>query len=613
MRIFRPALALASVLVLVCATFALADPLGRTTLQETIVRQSGTGYVGLAAGPGEKYVTRSAGFGSAHKGRASRRRSLVFFGQLTDPQIADEMSPLRAEFADPAGKPIESAWRPSDVLLTQVFDQTVRNMNANSTSQVRQGNGKRAKLQLAITTGDLADNQQLNETRWFVTDLSGGTIDPFSGKPVSADNPCSQGSAEQIAKLNADVAARRYTGVQDYNDYPGRVQDRYADFWNPDVGPPNGIGPFATFPRYPGLLDRAQQPFRAQGLRVPWLISRGNHDGLIQGNIPASSSLLRPLATTCVKPFPFNEFDPHSVTGAQFFVKVVSDPNFQSEILAHAGLTPPDPDRRLISKAEYKRIAGHGFSKVDPKENAASKGTASYYATTTRGVRFISLDTVAEGGGADGNVDNPQYRWLERELKKAKRKHQLVVVFGHHTLGTMDNGANDEAAGACTPDQQVGCDVDPRASTPIHLGLTGKQTIRDLLLRYPNVVALVVGHTHRNDVVSYRARNRRSGFWQINTASHADWPQQSREIEILDNRDGTLSIFGTILEQAAPIAPPAPGTAASAFTEAQLGSLGRILAANDPQRTIAGGGSNITDPRGKRKDRNVELLVRDPR
>ena len=240
MRLLRFAIGPAVALVLALAPVVAADPLGRTTLQETIARQSGGGYVGLAAGPGEKYVTRTAGFGSAHKGRASRRRSLVFFGQLTDPQIADEMSPLRAEFADPAGRPIESAWRPSDVLLTQVFDETIRNMNANSTSQVKQGNGKRAKLQLALTTGDLADNQQLNETRWFVTDLSGGTIDPYSGKPIGPDNPCSQASPEQVANLNAAVAARHYTGVQDYNDYPGRLPERYADFWDPDTAPPTG-------------------------------------------------------------------------------------------------------------------------------------------------------------------------------------------------------------------------------------------------------------------------------------------------------------------------------------------------------------------------------------
>src|SRR3954469_5740726 len=156
MRPLRLAIAPAIALVLALAPVVAADPLGRTTLQETIRIDSGSGYRTLSAAPGEAYVTRTGGFGRAHRGRASRRRSVAFFGQLTDPQIADEMSPLRAEFADPAGKPIESAWRPEEVLLTQQFDMTIRNMNANRTSRVRQGNRKRAALQLALATGDLA-------------------------------------------------------------------------------------------------------------------------------------------------------------------------------------------------------------------------------------------------------------------------------------------------------------------------------------------------------------------------------------------------------------------------------------------------------------------------
>ena len=102
------------------------------------------------------------------------------------------------------------------------------------------------------------------------------------------------------------------------------------------------------------------------------------------------------------------------------------------------------------------------------------------------------------------------------------------------------------------------------------------------------------------------------GFWQINTASHIDWPEQARLIEIMDNRDGTLSLFGTMLDSAAPVAAPAPGPA-SAFTTTQLASLARTLAFNDPQDSgvegSAGGGSKA----GSRKDRNVELVVRDPR
>ena len=74
--------------------------------------------------------------------------------------------------------------------------------------------------------------------------------------------------------------------------------------------------------------------------------------------------------------------------------------------------------------------------------------------------------------------------------------------------------------------------------------------MRDLFLKYRNLVAYVAGHTHENDISLFK--QGRTGFWQINTASHADFPQQSREIEVMDNRDGTLSLFTTILDHAGP-------------------------------------------------------------
>ena len=70
---------------------------------------------------------------------------------------------------------------------------------------------------------------------------------------------------------------------------------------------------------------------------------------------------------------------------------------------------------------------------------------------------------MAEGGGQSGNLDDPQYRWLRGELRKAKRKDQLVVAFGHHTLATMDNARSDEDAGVCAPADEPGCDSDPRS------------------------------------------------------------------------------------------------------------------------------------------------------
>jgi uncharacterized repeat protein (TIGR01451 family) len=73
----------------------------------------------------------------------------------------------------------------------------------------------------------------------------------------------------------------------------------------------------------------------------------------------------------------------------------------------------------------------------------------------------------------------------------------------------------------------------------------------------------------------------------------------------MDNRDGTLSIFGTVLDAAASSQVPPQGSAL-AFDEAMLASIGREFAYNDPQAGLGSG-------EGTAADQNVELLVEDPR
>jgi hypothetical protein len=74
----------------------------------------------------------------------------------------------------------------------------------------------------------------------------------------------------------------------------------------------------------------------------------------------------------------------------------------------------------------------------------------------------------------------------------------------------------------------------------------------------------------------------------------------------MDNGDGTLSIFGTLVNTAAPLGVPASDPPASAFTGDQLGSISRAMTMNDPQ---LGDGTAEGGP----EDQNVELLVDDPR
>ena len=81
------------------------SPLGLTTTEQRIAPDGAAGFDQLAVAPGEDYVVREDGFGAAQPGRDGRRVSLVYFGQLSDFQLADEESPARVEFADLAGSP----------------------------------------------------------------------------------------------------------------------------------------------------------------------------------------------------------------------------------------------------------------------------------------------------------------------------------------------------------------------------------------------------------------------------------------------------------------------------------------------------------------------------
>src|SRR5512139_59168 len=125
--------------------------------------------------------------------------------------------------------------------------------------------------------------------------------------------------------------------------------------------------------------------------------------------------------------------------------------------------------------------------------------------------------------------------------------------------------------------------------------------VRALLLQHPQVVAMVDGHTHRNETWAHRREDGSpGGFWEINTASHIDWPQQSRLIEIADNRDGTLSVFATMLDHDGPAA-----YGGRTSDPRALAGLARELAANDWQERESGG-------RGTVEARNEELLVTAP-
>jgi uncharacterized repeat protein (TIGR01451 family) len=574
-------------------------------------------------------------FPTAQAGRDGRRRSLNYFAQLTDFQLADEESPARVEFADQGDGDVNAAWRPQEALQPFMIEYSLRRVNQFAgASPIPQGDGTRAAMDFALMTGDQADNMQRNEIVWTRELLEGGGSVSFnSGSTNPADYDATlHPSCLQYGPTPEHLAeALRYTGVQDFDDYDEGANPYYYD---PDDV--RGYWDQNGWPTYTGLMDRAQASFDLDGLSVPSYVTNGNHDALVQGN-QAANKTFEDIATGCQKALGSTQSVTSGSDGPN--PEALLDPTGETSCTAvtiapcPSMLVPPDEQRQFVDRAQIKQIYGvggatgdhdnaHGYDFVDPAENAASDGAASYYAWNppqAPGFRYISIDTNSEGGvvpqSASGNIDHPQYQWLKNELTAAQSAGKLIVVFGHHPVRTLTSTVADEEAGGCTVDDRhghdvnPGCDRDPRSSEPLHLGDQGPESLVDLLAQYDNVLAYVPGHTHEHKILPCgRTAGCPAGhaWWEINTSATADWPSQHRLIEIMDNRDGTFSIFGTVLDEAANVAAPASESNASTFTSAELAAIDREFAYNDPQLGVGTG-------EGEQKDRNVELLIKDPR
>jgi len=617
----RLGVALAFLLALaVTATGAgatVSDTAGQTTVGQRVVPAAPGSFRFLQLGAGEPYMVRQD-LASAGPTRDQTRTSLSYFGQLSDFQLADEESPARLEVIDPLSSPLNlpfgAAWRPWEALEPQVDEAMIRQVNEfAAASPVADGGGAHSAMDFTIDTGDSTDSQQLNEALWVRTLLEGGSLNPNSGvnKATYSNLLCPNllvpGAAE----------AARYTGVQDYDDY---LEGPFPEFYDPD----QPAGPHAAWPKYPGLMDRAQQTFTATGLSVPSYVAFGNHDALVQGNAAANAAF-ELVATGCLKPIgPVS--NPENAAG--LLSSLFSPANLLTSLLTSPQnliVVPGDPKRQFVSKKQYKAVFesgsqadGHGFDYVDPVQEAASKGAAGYYSWSPEpGMRFIALDTVAEAGTivtpkgsytSEGNLDDPQFKWLRGQLQEATAADQLVVLFSHHAPESLTADAADELAPPCLladshgHDINPGCDLDPRSSQPIHL----EADAVNLLHEFPNAIAWVAGHSHDNVVDPFPNPSGPGGFWSIRVAAEADWPQQSRLLQVFDNHDGTLSIFGTILDHVGQTAAPAPGTPAAGMDLDDLASAARTMSFNDFQ-------SGAPLGEGEAKDRNVELLVDDPR
>ena len=283
-----------------------------------------------------------------------------------------------------------------------------------------------------------------------------------------------------------------------------------------------------TRPELIGFLSEMNQ------LQIPWFETIGNHDCLGLGNIPPR------------------------------FLEAFTDLDFLNKrefIQMHF----PQEGQTTRGRGFGSRAKGFDFSPgfMENRENFQA-----FYAFTAvppiegkmneliqPGVRFYVLDTVGAEGSAAGTIEKDQIRWLSSELDRY-RSH-LAIVVSHHPIGAINQGSDE---------------------------------LLDLLLDHPQVICLVTGHEHMNRIKAFTLPGDPGrGFWQIQTSSLIDFPQEARMLEIFDNGDGTGVIRTFVFNQQA---------------KGQLGENARASF-----RSAMGEGLDGT---GKAQDRNADLIFQMP-
>jgi 3',5'-cyclic AMP phosphodiesterase CpdA len=321
-----------------------------------------------------------------------------------------------------------------------------------------------------------------------------------------------------------DSGAAGYQGVQE-------AADPDPAYYRPDVDPP----------RRRGLLHAAQRPFRAPGLRAPWYPVPGNHDLLLAGELARTPSteavavgdrrLVQPDAGLDI-PRTENALTPQLVDSA-----------LSGGLPGRTVRIAPDPGRRELAPAEavagLRAASGHGGS--GPRmDDAFDVG---------RDVRVIALDTVRRDVGSSGVLAPEQVAWLRGQLAAAGARR--VIVVSHQPLTSV----------------------------------VGGQAALSVLDGDLHVVAALAGDTHHNRVVA--RHTPAGGYWLVQTASLADYPQQARVLRIRETAGG-----GTVLETWMLDTAPDP-----------LADTARELAYLDAQ------GGRPQHEAGTRLDRNVRLFV----
>jgi metallophosphoesterase (TIGR03768 family) len=438
--------------------------------------------------------------------------TLLTFFSLSDTHLTDKESPAQCIYYGYEAGPLSNSSAYSAIILytTHVLDAAIQTINVLN---------KRTPFDFGIDLGDAVNNNQYNELRWFIDAVDGQKITPSSGAHIG-----------------------------------GKTIDY-------------------------------QKPYQAAGLdkSINWYQVMGNHDPFWTGCLIADDYIKETIVSSSVLNLGSSSATYAALDLRGFYMGLVDGSTKYGDIIdvgpVEYYLKPPkvvaDRDRRSLSVRDWMGEflnsttlpAGHGITQEMIDDGLVRY---SFHPRSDIPLKVIVLDDIDKGGSANGTLDYQRYDWLVSELDAGEAAGELMIVCAHIPVRPYAPPSPPAPPPTNNP-------YYPYYSLFATYSMISEEALLQKLWTYQNLIMWVSGHVHRNAITNQPPAaptpsvpspfygDLTHAFWEVETPSLRDFPQQFRHFEIVRNSDNNISIFALDVDPA--VKPPAEvGASAPAWT-----------------------------------------------